>query len=254
MAAAPRFGASGNSTGPEPAPPPLEPPPRPIGKPTLFSRFLGDRSRAALGIFFEDIIPPAMGFAFLAGPLGWVVTLGGMALSPVSGAFGRYISRDVDHAKLPTHMKSIHDFRTALHNRENLKEGELVDRWNQLINDTLNIKVSRFQGIANFLMNRLKLSQTGYVGRILNNPNFLKAKMYSNMAHADSMGGVVKAGAKGGVSFWFYQFFLPGVGRLLEKLSNVMPGPLKWPFKIIGWLMDHFPALKLAKDMAMPGR
>lgn len=207
-----------------------------------------------MGIFFEDIVPPAMGFAFLAGPLGWVITLGGMVLSPISGAFGRYISRDVDHAKLPTHMKSIHDFRTALRNREGLQKGELVDKWNQVIDDTLNIKVSRFQGIANFLLNRLKLSQTGYVGRILNNPNFLKAKMYSNMAHADSVGGVVKAGAKGGVSFWFYQFFLPGVGRILEKISNVLPGPLKWPFKLIGWLMDHFPTLKLAKDLAFGGK
>jgi hypothetical protein len=237
-----------------PSPKLILPPPKPAGPPTIFSKLLGDRSRASLGIILEDIVPPMLGFAFVAGPIGWAITLSSPLLSYASGKLGRYIARDVSLHNLPSSMQKLQDFRKALNGRENLKEGELVDKWNQFIDDALNIKVSRFKGIANFALNRLKISQTGFVGKILNNPNFLKAKMYSNISHANSMGGAVKAGTKGGISFWFYQYFLPGVGKVLEKIANILPGPLKWPFKLLGWLMDHFPSLKLAKDMLLPGR
>lgn len=228
----------------------LEPPSAAV-KPPMLSKLLGNNTRTVLGVILEDVIPPMLGFAFLSGPLGWVITLGSFPLSYASGKLGKHIARDINHEALPPTMRKFQDFRAALKNNQNFNGEEVIEKWNHFIGDALNIKTSRFKALNQMLSSRLSLSKNGFIGRLLNNPAFMKAKMYNNVAHADTVSGAIKAGARGGIGFWFYHSLLPGIGRAMEKMSNWMPGPLKLPFKGIGWLVAHFSEVQLAKDVML---
>lgn len=217
--------------------------------PKQANRLFGDKARLAAGFVLEDVVPPLLGFAFVAGPVGWLVTLGSLPLSYAAGKAGRKIAGSVHQENLTGGMKSFHDFREGFRNRHTLEGTQLLDKWNTFIDDALNIRSGQYRSLIGMLTGRLKVSQNSKIGKILSSPQFLKANIYHDVAQADSIGKAVKAGAKGGMGFWFYQVCLPGAGQFMEKVGQNLWGPLKWPFMGIGWTLKNLPLLKLGKDM-----
>lgn len=216
------------------------------------NKIFNDKARLATGFVLEDVVPPLLGFAFVAGPIGWAVTLGSLPLSYASGKLGRRIASGVNKDNLTGSMKSFHDFRESFRNRHELKEsGALINKWNTFIDDALNIRSGQYKALAGALGGFVKVNANSRIGKILSSKQFLKANIYHDVAQADSVGKAVKAGAKGGASYWFYQG-VQGIGLAMEKASNAMWGPFKWPFKGIGWLLANLPLLKTAKDLALP--
>lgn len=219
-------------------------------KATGWNRLFGDKTRLAAGFILEDVVPPLLGFAFVAGPVGWLVTLGSLPLSYASGKLGRHIASGVDKNNLPQGMKSFQDFRESFRNRDKLKgQYDLLNKWNVLIDDALNVRSGHAKMLAGILGNYLKVSKDSKVGRILSSKQFLKANIYHDVAQANTVSGAFKAGAKGGIGFWFYNVCLPGVGLALEKASSTLWGPFKWPFMGLGLLLKNYGLLKLGKDV-----
>jgi hypothetical protein len=216
------------------------------GRPGIF----GDKVRLATGFILEDVVPPLLGFAFLAGPLGWLITLGSLPLSYASGKLGRRIASGVKPDNLPPAMKSFQDFREGFRNRESLKgQYDLLDKWNVFIDDALNVRSGFAKMIGGLVGSYLKVSKDSKMGQLLSSQRFLKANICHDVAQASSVGGAIKAGANAGLGFWFYNGFLPGAGLALEKGSDMMWGPLKLPFQSLGWILKNLPLLKLGKDM-----
>jgi hypothetical protein len=212
-------------------------------------KFFGDKTRLAAGFILEDVVPPLLGFAFIAGPIGWLVTLGSLPLSYAAGKAGRRIAGSVNHNNLTGGMKSFHDFREGFRNRHTLQGTQLLDKWNIFIDDALNIRSGQYRSLIGMMAGGLKIGQNSKLGKILSSPQFLKANVYHDVAQADSIGKAFKAGAKGGMGFWVYQVALPGAGQFMEKTGQNMWGPFKLPFIGIGWILKNLPLLKLGKDM-----
>lgn len=212
-------------------------------------RLFGDKARLAAGFILEDVVPPLLGFAFIAGPIGWLVTLGSLPLSYAAGKAGRRIAGSVNQNNLTGGMKSFHDFREGFRNRHTLQGTQLLDKWNTFIDDALNIRSGQYRSLIGMMAGGLKIGQDSKLGKILSSPQFLKANIYHDVAQADSIGKAFKAGAKGGMGFWFYQVALPGAGQFMEKAGQNMWGPFKLPFIGIGWILKNLPLLKLGKDM-----
>ncbi len=222
------------------------------GKPdptTTKHRFFGDRSRLALGFFLEDVLPPLLGFAFLTGPIGWVITLGSLPLSYLSGKLGRRIAKDVKAENLSGGMKSFHEFREGFRNRHELQGTQLMDKWNRFIDDALNVNAGKYQAFAGMFAKFLRVNQSSKLGQILCSKQFLKANINHNVAQANSVGGAIKAGAKGGIGYWFDTVVTPGIGTAMEKSADCMWGPFKWPFKAGGWLLKNWQLLRLGRDV-----
>lgn len=213
------------------------------------NKLIGDKTRLAAGFVLEDVVPPLLGFAFVAGPVGWMITLGSLPLSYAAGKAARRITSGVNKDNLSGGMKSFHDFREGFRNRHTLEGTQLLDKWNTFIDDALNIRSGQYRSLVGMLGGGLKVGKDSRIGKILSSPQFLKANIYHDVAQADSVKGAVKAGAKGGIGFWFYQVALPGAGQFMEKAGQSMWGPLKWPFTGIGWVLKNLPLLKLGKDM-----
>lgn len=210
----------------------------------------GDKARLATGFILEDVVPPLLGFAFMTGPLGWLVTLGSLPLSYASGKLGRRIASGIKPEHLPPAMKSFQNFREGFRNKENLQgQYDLLEKWNVFIDDALNVRSGHAKMIGGLLGGYLKISKDGKIGQILSSKQFLKANVYHNVAQANTVGGAIKAGAKGGMGFWFYNGFLPGAGLALEKGADLISGPLKLPLNGLGWLLKNMALLRLGKDM-----
>jgi hypothetical protein len=209
--------------------------------------------RFGLGFILEDIVPPLLGFAFLAGPMGFLLTIASAPISFLSGKLGRRLIRGVNDENSSARLKKVHAFRDFLKNPGEDKE-QFVSKWNKGIGDLLNIRESRFSGPLRFMANRLKVSQGGqnFISRIVNNPNFLKARIYHDISQSNSIGGAVKSGAKGGLMFCLYHKVLPKIGRMLEGIAAVLPGPLKWACNAIGKLLKDFGWAVMFKDMLWP--
>lgn len=222
----------------------------PENNPPRKPRLFGDTARMTTGFLLEDVVPPLLGFAFVAGPVGWAITLGSLPLSYLSGKLGRRIASGVEHQNLPAGLKSFQEFRESFRNRDKLQDGgQLLAKWNQFVDDALNIRSGQYKMIGGMLSNYLRLTPNSKIGKILTSKRFLKANIYHDVAQANSAGGAIKAGAKGGMSFWFYNNFLPAAGGAMEKAADVMWGPFKWPFKGMGWILHNLPFLQLGKDL-----
>lgn len=209
-----------------------------------------DKARLATGFILEDVIPPLLGFAFMAGPLGWLITLGSLPLSYASGKLGRQIASGVKSDNLPPAMKSFQDFREGFRNREKLQgQYDLLDKWNVFIDDALNVRSGHAKMIGGLVAGYLKISKDGKIGQVLSSKQFLKANIYHNVAQANTLAGAIKAGTKGGMGFWFYNGFLPGAGLALEKGADMISGPLKLPLNGLGWILKNLALLRLSKDI-----
>ncbi|WP_373531192.1 hypothetical protein [Vampirovibrio sp.] len=237
------------------APSKSDPQSRPTTPETGKSGLFGDKVRLTTGFILEDVVPPLLGFAFVTGPLGWLVTLGSLPLSYASGKLGRRIASGVQPHNLPPAMKSFQDFREGFRNRENLKgQYDLLNKWNVFIDDALNVRAGYPKMLGGLVGRYLKVSKDSRIGQVLSSKQFLKANVYHDVAQANTMGGAFKAGAKGGMGFWFYNAFLPGAGLTLEKAADMMWGPFKAPFKGLGWILKNLALLRLGKDMLSPPR
>lgn len=214
--------------------------------------------RFSMGFILEDMVPPLLGFAFLGGPVGFALTVASAPLSYLSGKLGRRLTRDVTPEQLPGKMKNFHSLRESLKKPGGIVDAkdksQLVNRWNTLVDDLLNIRESRLSGLLRFTANYLKVAPGGqnFISRVVNNPNFLKARVYHDISKADSAGKAMKAGVKGGAKFWWYHKALPKVGSFLQKVSNALPGPLKAIVNFIGRVFKDFGWFMMIKDALFP--
>jgi hypothetical protein len=218
------------------------------GKKGFFS--LSHSTRQGLGILFEDIIPPLLGFSFIAGgPVGWGLTIASWPLSYASGKLGRHVSKSVDSTQVNGHVQNLKKLSNAFKGADN--GDQVIDQWNHCINDVIDAGPKGLQGMLRFVGGKFLTNRNGWLGRVINTKQFFNARINSDIAHANSLAQAGKAGVKGGFVFALQYKVLPAIGRFVDKMANGAPGPLKWPFKGLAKLLENYPYFSLAKDVFM---
>lgn len=200
------------------------------------------------GLFFKKIVPLLLSLAWFGGPVGIAFGIAGIPLSYMSGRLGKKMLEGVDEKQVNGSAANFKVLNEILEGQRNAKDGEVVEQLNRTLEDLINVK--KIPILTDQMRKYLKLSKDSGIGKYLNNYTMLKANVYTEVAEADSVGGAAVAAAKGGWEYFLYFKILPGIGKSLEKASNTAPGPFKWVFKGLGFLLHYFGFFKLAQGMS----
>ncbi len=173
-------------------------------------------ARKAGSIFFTRIVPLLLSLPIGTGLPGILFSLtAGSLLSYLSGKLGRHLNNKVDPSQTSAVFHHYDKFEEVLRNPQNMKNGEVVDHFNNAKDELFNL--FKLPIITDFLKKRMTLSATRGLGKFLNDLTMLKANTFSDIAQQDNVKDAAVAGVKGGFTYLFYYRFCRWLGGLFKR-------------------------------------
>ena len=202
------------------------------------SSSIRESGKFLLGAFFQFGAPIALAFCSFGFIPGMIIgTIG----SYISGKIGKRLLTNVDHAKLGPITQQVKNIQEMITGEKSIDGGKLPNAVNNLYKNLLEVPLSKYPRIKEWLLKKLMLNPNGPIAKLLSGVVQIRLNMFQEVAAADNLKDAARAAKKQGWESTKYHWLFPKIGSWLSHITTHTPWFIRWPANGIAWILKFFP-------------